>query len=98
MPDHGQLHRKAIPQSPATGLPGYYVSPLIVWQASRSEYRPEPSDNFVAESDGSSVTEATDGMTLIDYNFAANGSLLVYLDGQTTNKGLGLRAPRWIVP
>jgi Tol biopolymer transport system component len=35
-------------------------------------------DIFVAESDGSAVVQVTDGLTLLDYDFAANGSLLTY--------------------
>jgi Tol biopolymer transport system component len=35
-------------------------------------------DIFVAESDGSAVAQVTDGLSLLDYDFAANGSLLVY--------------------
>jgi Tol biopolymer transport system component len=35
-------------------------------------------DIFVAESDGSAVAQVTEGLTLLDYDFAANGSLLVY--------------------
>jgi Tol biopolymer transport system component len=37
-------------------------------------------DIFVAESDGSAVAQVTDGLTLLDYDFAANGSLLVYAE------------------
>jgi Tol biopolymer transport system component len=37
-------------------------------------------DIFVAESDGSAVVQVTDGLSLLDYDFAANGSLLVYAE------------------
>jgi hypothetical protein len=50
-------------------------------------------DIFVAESDGSAVTQVTDGLTLTDYDFAADGSLLVHVDDITTPKGLVFIAP-----
>jgi Tol biopolymer transport system component len=37
-------------------------------------------DIFVAESDGSAVRQVTDGLSLLDYDFAANGNLLVYAE------------------
>jgi len=60
-------------------------------------------DIFVAESDGSSVTQVTDGLSLLHYDFAANGSLLVYLDDPTTPTSLVVVRPdgtgrRQIVP
>jgi len=50
-------------------------------------------DIFVAESDGSGVTQATDGLTLTDYDFAANGSLLVHLDDITTPRAVVVVRP-----
>lgn len=46
-------------------------------------------DIFVAESDGSSVTQVTDGLGhQLHWDFAANGSLLVSLDDPTTTRAL----------
>ncbi len=50
-------------------------------------------DIFVAESDGSGVTQVTDGLTLTDYDLAADGSLLAHVDDITTPKGLVFIAP-----
>ena len=58
---------------------------------------------FVTESDGSAVTRLTEGVTVVHYDFAANGSLLVYEDDPATTRKLIVIRPdgtgrREIVP
>jgi Tol biopolymer transport system component len=43
---------------------------------------------FVAESDASAVTRVTSDLTVVHYDFAANGSLLVYEDDPATTRNL----------
>jgi Tol biopolymer transport system component len=43
---------------------------------------------FVAESDGSAVARVTSDVTVVHYDFAANGSLLVYEDDPATTRNL----------
>src|SRR5205814_7660976 len=51
------------------------------------------SNIFVAESDGSAVARVTDGLSLLDYDFAANGSLLVYVGDAATPTSLSVVRP-----
>jgi Tol biopolymer transport system component len=48
---------------------------------------------FVAGSDGSGPTRLTEGLSVVHYDFAANGSLIVYPDNEVTTRSLILVRP-----